>query len=58
MFHRVIREGTACYDPEMATSTELFEVFLDWISEKYRIVPLEELARVGVARSRMLSLLR
>lgn len=45
MFHRVIPEGTPCYDPEMATSTNLFETFLEWISEKYRVVTVEEVAK-------------
>ena len=54
MFHRVIPEGATCYDSEMTTSTELFEAFLGWISEKYRVVPLEELARAGVAHQNSL----
>ena len=43
VFHRVIPEGEMCYDPEMATSTELFEAFLDWVNEHYRVISLEDL---------------
>jgi len=43
MFHRVIPEGEICYDPEMATSKELFEAFLDWADERYRVVSLVDL---------------
>lgn len=47
MFHRILPEGEPCYDPEMATSTKLFEALLDWISEEYQVLPLEELAGHG-----------
>jgi len=49
MFHRILPDGESCYDPEMATSTELFEGFLDWVTEKYRVIPLEELTRTDVS---------
>jgi glycosyltransferase involved in cell wall biosynthesis/peptidoglycan/xylan/chitin deacetylase (PgdA/CDA1 family) len=43
MFHRVLPNGERCYDSEMATSTDAFSAFLDWLSERYRVLPLSEL---------------
>ncbi|HEV2349352.1 MAG TPA: glycosyltransferase [Terriglobia bacterium] len=51
MFHRVIPDGTICYDREMATSTKLFEGFLDWATDKYQPLPLDELVRRGPGRA-------
>ncbi len=45
MFHRVLPEGEASYDPELVTSTNLFGAFLDWVWERYRVVGVDELAR-------------
>jgi glycosyltransferase involved in cell wall biosynthesis/peptidoglycan/xylan/chitin deacetylase (PgdA/CDA1 family) len=45
MFHRVLPEGEASYDPELVTSTNLFGAFLDWVCERYRVVGVDELAR-------------
>jgi len=45
MFHRVLPEGEASYDPELVTSTNLFGAFLDWVGERYRVVAVDELAR-------------
>jgi len=45
MFHRVLPEGEASYDPELVTSTNLFGAFLDWVCERYRVVAVDELAR-------------
>src|ERR1700740_2246965 len=42
MFHRVLPNGERCYDSEMATSTDAFSAFLDWLSERYRVLPLSE----------------
>lgn len=46
MFHRVLPQGESCYEPELVTSVELFRGFLDWISENYRVVPLEQLVKL------------
>ena len=43
MFHRILPKGERCYDPEMVTSTDAFESFLNWLVENYRVVPLDEL---------------
>ena len=43
MFHRVLPDPQASYDPEMVTSVGLFDSFLNWASEKFRIVPVHEL---------------
>lgn len=45
MFHRVLPSQDECYDPEMATSTDLFEKFLQWARDHYEVVPLPELLR-------------
>jgi glycosyltransferase involved in cell wall biosynthesis len=45
MFHRVLPEGEASYDPELFTSTNLFGAFLDWVCERYRVVGVDALAR-------------
>ena len=45
MFHRVLPEGEASYDPELVTSTKLFGAFLDWVCDRYRLVSLDELVR-------------
>jgi glycosyltransferase involved in cell wall biosynthesis/peptidoglycan/xylan/chitin deacetylase (PgdA/CDA1 family) len=42
-FHRVLPEHETCYDPEIATSTGLFEAFIRWVCDRYQAVPLEEL---------------
>jgi glycosyltransferase involved in cell wall biosynthesis/peptidoglycan/xylan/chitin deacetylase (PgdA/CDA1 family) len=47
LFHRVLPQGMECCVPEMATSQEAFTEFLDWISEEYRILPLDVLVRRG-----------
>lgn len=41
MFHRILRKGDRCYETEMATAADLFSEFVDWISEDYRVLPLE-----------------
>ena len=43
MFHRVLPDPRDSYDPEMVISTDLFESFLQWASEKFHIVPVPEL---------------
>jgi glycosyltransferase involved in cell wall biosynthesis/peptidoglycan/xylan/chitin deacetylase (PgdA/CDA1 family) len=45
MFHRVLPDPRASYDPEMVISTDLFESFLQWATEKFQIVPVPELIR-------------
>jgi hypothetical protein len=45
MFHRVLPDPRTSYDPEMVISTDLFESFLQWASEKFHIVPVPELMR-------------
>src|SRR6202451_886674 len=45
MFHRVLPGPRASYDPEMVISTDLFESFLQWASEKFQIVSVPELMR-------------
>lgn len=50
MFHRILPEGETCYDPEMVTSVKLFANFLDWVCDRYQVLPLEEL--VAQARRR------
>jgi glycosyltransferase involved in cell wall biosynthesis/peptidoglycan/xylan/chitin deacetylase (PgdA/CDA1 family) len=45
MFHRVLPEGEASYDPELVTSTNPFGAFLDWVGEQYHVVAVDELAR-------------
>jgi glycosyltransferase involved in cell wall biosynthesis/peptidoglycan/xylan/chitin deacetylase (PgdA/CDA1 family) len=48
MFHRVLPHGRECYEPELVTSVDSFAPFLDWITENYRVLPLEEVAtRLG-----------
>jgi len=44
MFHRVLPEGETCYASEMITSKELFQAFLDWVGNHYRVVALKDLA--------------
>src|SRR5882762_7212266 len=43
MFHRILPPGEECYDPELVTSTDAFAGFLDWLSENYRVLPIDEL---------------
>jgi peptidoglycan/xylan/chitin deacetylase (PgdA/CDA1 family) len=43
-FHRVLPPDVNCYDPEMATSPESFEKFVQWVSERFQVVSLEALA--------------
>jgi len=43
MLHRVLPKREDCYEPEMVTSKEAFADFLDWLSENYRVVPLDVL---------------
>jgi glycosyltransferase involved in cell wall biosynthesis/peptidoglycan/xylan/chitin deacetylase (PgdA/CDA1 family) len=43
MFHRVLPGGQRCFDSEMSTSEDAFSDFLDWASENYQTVPLDEL---------------
>ena len=51
MFHSVLPAGQTCYYPEMATSTEMFVGFLHWISDRYRVIPLDDLVdRLGQLR--------
>jgi L-malate glycosyltransferase len=45
MFHRVLPPGEECHDPELATSTDAFAGFLDWLSENYRVLPIDELVK-------------
>ena len=48
MLHRILPRGEDCYESELVTTDEVFSDFLDWISERYRIVPLEQIrARSG-----------
>jgi glycosyltransferase involved in cell wall biosynthesis/peptidoglycan/xylan/chitin deacetylase (PgdA/CDA1 family) len=44
VFHRVLPHAEQCYEPEMTTSKQVFARFLDWLSENYRVVPLELIA--------------
>jgi glycosyltransferase involved in cell wall biosynthesis/peptidoglycan/xylan/chitin deacetylase (PgdA/CDA1 family) len=46
MFQRVLPDGQTCHDPEIVTSTLLFEAFLDWVTQRYSVVPLVELLRL------------
>jgi len=45
MFHRVLPDPRASYDPEMGDSNDLFESFLQWATEKFQIVAVPELMR-------------
>jgi glycosyltransferase involved in cell wall biosynthesis/peptidoglycan/xylan/chitin deacetylase (PgdA/CDA1 family) len=45
MFHRVLPLGAPCYDPELATSEEVFANTLDWLKENSTILPLDVLAK-------------
>jgi len=45
MFHRILPSGEPCYDPELATSTQAFSAFLDWLGENYQVVPVDELVK-------------
>lgn len=45
MFHRVLPLGAPCYDPELATSEEVFASTLDWLRENSTILPLDALVR-------------
>jgi glycosyltransferase involved in cell wall biosynthesis/peptidoglycan/xylan/chitin deacetylase (PgdA/CDA1 family) len=48
MFHRILLAGEPCYEPEMVTRVNLFNEFIEWISEEYSVIPLEALfARRG-----------
>ena len=47
MFHRVLPDPRTSYDPEMVISTDLFESFLQWASEKFHIVSVPELMRTN-----------
>ena len=51
MFHRVLPEGEECYDAGMATSKQAFGQMLDWLTENFRVVPLDELVRRRAERS-------
>lgn len=44
MFHRILPRGEQVYEPEMATSMDLFMNFLDWLQEEFRVMPLELIA--------------
>src|SRR5271155_1100292 len=48
MLHRVLPSGGECYESELVTTDEVFSDFLDWLSETYRVVPLEEIPGRGV----------
>ena len=45
MFHRVLPEGEECYDAGMATSKEAFGKMLDWLTDSFQVVSLDELVR-------------
>lgn len=45
MFHRVLPQSEECYDAGMATSKEAFGEMLDWLTENFHVVPLDELVR-------------
>src|ERR1700682_715994 len=45
MFHRVLPQGEDCYEPEMATSKEAFAAILDWLTENFQVLPLDELVQ-------------
>jgi surfactin family lipopeptide synthetase A len=45
LFHRILPEGTPCYDPEMVTSTEMFDRFLMWAKSRFEILSVEELLK-------------
>jgi glycosyltransferase involved in cell wall biosynthesis/peptidoglycan/xylan/chitin deacetylase (PgdA/CDA1 family) len=42
-FHRVLPRGADCYEPEMCISQDAFAEFLDWLAERYRVLPLDEI---------------
>ena len=56
MLHRVLPEGEACYDPEMAISTDLFASFLDWVNAQFEVVPLDGITRPDPVRRRRCAL--
>jgi len=45
MFHRVLPHGEECYDAGMATSKQAFGQVLDWLTENFQVVSLDELVR-------------
>ena len=47
MFHRILPRKEECYEPEMATSQDLFADFLDWLNDHFRVEPLDELVARG-----------
>jgi glycosyltransferase involved in cell wall biosynthesis/peptidoglycan/xylan/chitin deacetylase (PgdA/CDA1 family) len=49
-FHRVLPEPEGSYDPAMITSTSVFTLFIDWLSERYRVLPLQDLVQAYQAR--------
>src|SRR5882757_2897320 len=51
MFHRVLPEGEECYDAGMATSKEAFGEILDWLTESFEVISLDELVNRRVEAS-------
>jgi glycosyltransferase involved in cell wall biosynthesis/peptidoglycan/xylan/chitin deacetylase (PgdA/CDA1 family) len=43
MFHRILPRGERCYDPELATSCDVFDDFLGLLQENWRVLPLDQL---------------
>src|ERR1700736_5652187 len=45
MFHRILPRGEDCYDDGMVTSKEAFGEILDWLTETFQVVSLDDLVR-------------
>lgn len=44
MLHRVLPPDTITYDSELVTSTDLFELFVDWLAAEFDLVSLCEIS--------------
>ncbi|MCU1282077.1 MAG: polysaccharide deacetylase [bacterium] len=49
MLHHTLPAGSECYDEGMDTEAQLFERFVVWLDEQFRIVPLTALAEMHAA---------
>lgn len=53
MFHRVLPDQAACYDPEMNTPPEGMDQFLAGVKESFEVLPLEACLRVKLSRDKV-----
>jgi peptidoglycan/xylan/chitin deacetylase (PgdA/CDA1 family) len=49
MFHHTMPAGSECYDAGMDTEAQLFDSFVAWLKDQFRIVPLTKIAELLAA---------